>query len=87
LDGQLLSRKSVAPNRNCRKHACRRIEKAGRCSLRVTRTHLTDPDKLCQQRALHEYQHLDDGRLWKIATVDLPALHPVILLMLVEFEG
>lgn len=34
----------------------------------------------------HEYQHLDDRRLWEIATVHLPQLHPVILRMLAEFE-
>lgn len=34
----------------------------------------------------HEYQHLDDAQLWKIATVDLPELHAIILRMLVEFE-
>jgi uncharacterized protein with HEPN domain len=34
----------------------------------------------------HEYQHLDDRRLWEIATMHLPQLHPVILRMLAEFE-
>lgn len=30
----------------------------------------------------HEYQHLDDRRLWEIVTVLLPKLRPVILRML-----
>lgn len=35
----------------------------------------------------HEYQRLHDGRLWDIATVNLPQLHPVILHMLAQFES
>jgi uncharacterized protein with HEPN domain len=34
----------------------------------------------------HEYQHLDDRRLWEIVTVYLPELHPVILRMLDQPE-
>ncbi|MEA2882347.1 MAG: hypothetical protein QOH32_1603 [Bradyrhizobium sp.] len=34
----------------------------------------------------HEYNHIDDRVLWETATVDLPALQPVILRMLNEFE-
>jgi uncharacterized protein with HEPN domain len=34
----------------------------------------------------HEYQHLDDTRVWEIVTVHLPQLHPVILRMLAEHE-
>ncbi len=34
----------------------------------------------------HEYQHLDDRRLWEIVTVYLPELHPVILHMLDKRE-
>lgn len=32
----------------------------------------------------HEYQRVDDRRLWDIATVHLPHLHPIILRMLEE---
>lgn len=32
----------------------------------------------------HEYQRLDDKRVWEIATVHLPQLQPVILRMLAE---
>lgn len=34
----------------------------------------------------HEYQHLDDRRLWEIVTVYLPELRPVILRMLDQPE-
>lgn len=34
----------------------------------------------------HEYQRFDDGRLWEIATVHLPQLHPVVLRMIAESE-
>ena len=34
----------------------------------------------------HEYQHLDDRRLWEIVTVYLPELRPVILRMLDQRE-
>jgi uncharacterized protein with HEPN domain len=33
----------------------------------------------------HEYQHLDDKRLWEIVTVHLPQLHPVVLRMIAEY--
>lgn len=32
----------------------------------------------------HEYQHIDDRRLWEIVTVHLPQLHGVVLQMLAE---
>jgi uncharacterized protein with HEPN domain len=32
----------------------------------------------------HEYQHIDDRRLWDIATVHLPQLRGVVLQMLAE---
>ena len=35
----------------------------------------------------HEYQHLDDHRLWEVVTVHLPQLRPVILRMLAELEA
>jgi uncharacterized protein with HEPN domain len=35
----------------------------------------------------HDYQHLDDRRLWEIITVHLPALRPVVLSMLNEIDG
>jgi uncharacterized protein with HEPN domain len=34
----------------------------------------------------HEYQHIDDRRLWEILTVHLPQLRPIILLMIAELE-
>jgi uncharacterized protein with HEPN domain len=34
----------------------------------------------------HEYQYIDDRRLWEIATVHLPALRAVVLQMLVELD-
>ena len=34
----------------------------------------------------HEYQHIDDRRLWDILTVHLPQLRPVILRMIAELE-
>ena len=35
----------------------------------------------------HDYQHLDDRRLWDIVTVHLPELRPLIERMLAELEG
>jgi uncharacterized protein with HEPN domain len=34
----------------------------------------------------HEYQHVDDHRLWEIATEHLPPLRGVVLEMLAEIE-
>jgi uncharacterized protein with HEPN domain len=34
----------------------------------------------------HEYQHIDDRRLYEIVTVHLPALQPVVLGMLGDLE-
>ena len=34
----------------------------------------------------HEYQRLDDRRLWEIVTVHLPQLRPVIVRMLADLE-
>lgn len=34
----------------------------------------------------HEYQHIDDRRLYEIVTVHLPALQPVVLRMLADLE-
>ena len=34
----------------------------------------------------HEYQHIDDRRLWDILTVHLPQLRPVILRMIAELK-
>jgi uncharacterized protein with HEPN domain len=34
----------------------------------------------------HEYQHLDDRRLWEVVTVHLPQLHGVVLGMLTELD-
>jgi uncharacterized protein with HEPN domain len=34
----------------------------------------------------HEYQHLDDRRLWEVVTVHLPQLHKIVLDMLRELE-
>jgi uncharacterized protein with HEPN domain len=34
----------------------------------------------------HEYQHLDDRRLWEVVTVHLPDLHGVVIKMLAELE-
>jgi uncharacterized protein with HEPN domain len=34
----------------------------------------------------HEYQRIDDRRLWEIVTVHLPELHPVILAMIDELK-
>ncbi len=34
----------------------------------------------------HEYQTIDDQRLWDILTVHLPQLRPVILTMIAELE-
>lgn len=33
----------------------------------------------------HEYQHVDDRRLWEIVSVYLPQLRPVIATMIAEF--
>ena len=35
----------------------------------------------------HEYQRIDDRRLWEIVTVHLPQLRPVIMAMLAETES
>ncbi len=35
----------------------------------------------------HEYHRIDDKVLWETATIDLPALSPIILRMLAEIEG
>ena len=35
----------------------------------------------------HEYQKIDDRRLWEIVSVHLPQLRPVILAMLAELNG
>jgi len=32
----------------------------------------------------HEYQHLDDRRMWEVVTVHLPELRPVVLRMIAE---
>jgi uncharacterized protein with HEPN domain len=34
----------------------------------------------------HEYQHLDDKRLWEILDVHLPRLRPVVIKMIAEFQ-
>ena len=34
----------------------------------------------------HEYQYLDDRRLWEVVTVHLPQLREVVLAMLAEFK-
>jgi uncharacterized protein with HEPN domain len=34
----------------------------------------------------HEYQHVDDRRLWEIVTVHLPQLRPIIMSMIAEIE-
>jgi uncharacterized protein with HEPN domain len=34
----------------------------------------------------HEYQYLDDRRLWEVVTVHLPQLHGVVVRMLAELE-
>ena len=34
----------------------------------------------------HEYQRLDDRRLWEIATIHLPALEPVVQRMIAELD-
>lgn len=34
----------------------------------------------------HEYQHIDDKRLWEILDVHLPELRPVIVKMIAEFQ-
>jgi uncharacterized protein with HEPN domain len=34
----------------------------------------------------HEYQRVDDRRLWEIVTVHLPQLRPVIMAMIAEVE-
>jgi uncharacterized protein with HEPN domain len=35
----------------------------------------------------HEYQRVDDRRLWDIVTVHLPQLRPVIVAMIAETQG
>lgn len=35
----------------------------------------------------HEYQHIDDRRLWDIVTVHLPQPRPVVLSMIAEIEA
>jgi uncharacterized protein with HEPN domain len=35
----------------------------------------------------HEYQRVDDRRLWDIVTVHLPQLRPVIVAMIAEIES
>ncbi|MGV1014229.1 MAG: DUF86 domain-containing protein [Methyloceanibacter sp.] len=35
----------------------------------------------------HDYQHLDDRRLWDVVTVHLPELRPAIVRMITELEG
>jgi uncharacterized protein with HEPN domain len=34
----------------------------------------------------HEYQHIDDKRLWEILDVHLPRLRPVVIKMIAEFQ-
>jgi uncharacterized protein with HEPN domain len=34
----------------------------------------------------HDYQHIDDHRLWDVATVHLPQLRPAVMRMLAELE-
>jgi uncharacterized protein with HEPN domain len=34
----------------------------------------------------HEYQHIDDKRLWEILDVHLPRLRPTIIKMIAEFQ-
>jgi uncharacterized protein with HEPN domain len=34
----------------------------------------------------HEYQRLDDRRLWEVVTVHLPHLHSVVVTMLAELD-
>jgi len=34
----------------------------------------------------HEYQHIDDRRLWEIVTVYLPQLRPVVMAMIAELD-
>lgn len=34
----------------------------------------------------HEYQHIDDKRLWEVLDVHLPKLRPVIIRMIAEFQ-
>jgi uncharacterized protein with HEPN domain len=35
----------------------------------------------------HEYQHIDDVRLWEVVTVHLPQLRGVVLQVLDELDG
>jgi uncharacterized protein with HEPN domain len=35
----------------------------------------------------HEYQRVDDRRLWEIVTVHLPQLRPIIMAMIDELNG
>jgi uncharacterized protein with HEPN domain len=34
----------------------------------------------------HDYQHIDDHRLWNVATVHLPELRPAVMRLLAELE-
>lgn len=34
----------------------------------------------------HDYQHIDDRRLWDVVTVHLPELRPVVARMIAELE-
>ena len=34
----------------------------------------------------HEYQHIDDKRLWEILDVNLPRPRPVVIKMIAEFQ-
>jgi uncharacterized protein with HEPN domain len=34
----------------------------------------------------HEYQRLDDRRIWEVATIHLPALEPIIRRMIAELD-
>ena len=34
----------------------------------------------------HEYQHIDDRRLWEILTVHLPRLRPIVISMIADLE-
>jgi uncharacterized protein with HEPN domain len=34
----------------------------------------------------HEYQHIEDGRIWEIVTVHLAQLRPVIMVLLADLD-
>jgi uncharacterized protein with HEPN domain len=34
----------------------------------------------------HEYQRIDDRRLWEIVTVYLPQLRPIVMAMIAELD-